>query len=337
MKALVIGGTKFLGYHLVQRMLSQGITVVLYNRGISPDDFGDRVERIVGDRKNYKYFYDTFRKSRFDVVLDLIGYDRDDVEVAVKTFKNNIGQYIFISTGQVYLVTKNKHLPAVEGDYYQEIIDCPPGEEAAYLYGIHKRDCEDFLEEAFRFKHFPSVRFRCPIIHGARDYTLRLYSYLVRLLDENPLIIPDDGDPIVRHVFVNDVVDAIISVLQVEQTRGKAYNLAAEEVLILSEFLQLAARLVERPLTLYRIPTTILQEKDISSQISPFSGRWISYLDPSLATAEIGFKPTPVSDWLRDTIHWFVYEYEGSKPENYENREKEISLVEWWRQKKNLE
>lgn len=333
MKVLVIGGTKFLGYHLVQRLLNERIDVVLFNRGISPDDFGDRVERVEGDRKDYKKFFDIFRNRQFDVVVDMIGYDGDDVEVAVKTFRNHIGQYVFISTGQVYLVTKNKHLPAAEKDYYKDIIECPPGEEAGYLYGIRKRDCEDFLEEAFKFHHFPSVRLRCPIIHGERDYTLRLYSYLLRLLDENPLIIPERSDSIIRHLYVNDVVNAIFSVFQVDQTKGKVYNLATEEVLVLSEFLQLASRLVEKPLALYEIPTTILEENGISPGISPFSGKWVSYLDPSLAQEEINFKPTPISHWLRETIHWFMYEYDGPKPENYGNREKEIALAEWWRQK----
>lgn len=334
MKVLVIGGSKFLGYHLVQRLLDEGIKVTLFNRGISPDDFSDRVERVVGDRKDYKKFFDTFHRRQFDVVVDLIGYDPEDVEVAAKTFQNNIGQYIFISTGQVYLVTKNKHLPAAEKDYYQDIIECPPGEEAAYLYGIRKRHCEDLLEEAFKFQHFPSVRFRCPIIHGPRDYTLRLYSYLIRLSDENPLIIPEGGDPVIRHVYVNDVVDAIFSVLQVEQTRGKVYNLAAEEVLVLSEFLQLASRLMKKPLTLYEIPADILNQYDIPPEISPFSGKWVSYLDFSLAREEINFKPTPTNDWLRETIHWFIDEYEGQEPENYKNREKEIALAKWWQQKK---
>ena len=333
MKVLVIGGSRFLGYHLVQQMLNEEIKVVLFNRGISPDDFGDSVERVVGDRKNYNEFFNTFRNRQFDVVVDLIGYDLDDAEAAVKTFKDNIGQYIFISTGQVYLVTKNKHLPAAEKDYYQDVIECPPGEEAAYSYGIGKRECEDFLEEASKFQHFPSVRFRCPIIHGERDYTLRLHSYLLRMIDENPLIIPAGGDSIIRHVYVKDVVNTIVNVFQVEQTRGNVYNLASEEVLVLSKFLELASMVVEKPLTLFEIPASVLRQNDISPGISPFSGKWVSYLDPSLAQAEIDFKPTPIGQWIRETIHWFLHQYDGPQPENYHHRVKEIALAESWCQK----
>jgi nucleoside-diphosphate-sugar epimerase len=334
MKALVIGGTRFLGYHLVRRLLKEGIEVVLFNRGISPDDFGENVGRVFGDRNSYNKFFNTFRNKKFDIVVDLIGYDRDGVESAVKTFKGNIGQYIFISTGQVYLVTKNEQLPATEKDYYQDVIECPSGEEAAYSYGIKKRECEDFLDEAYKFQHFPSVRFRCPIIHGERDYTLRLYSYLIRLMDGNPLITPEGSDIIIRHVYVGDVVNAILNVFQAEQTRGMVYNLASEEILVLSELLQLASKVVEIPLTLHEIPLSILKQNKIPTEISPFSGRWVSYLDPSLAREEINFKSTPINQWLSRTIHWFMHEYDGPQPENYLNRSKEISLAQSWQKKK---
>lgn len=326
MKILVIGGTKFLGYHLVKRLLEMGIDTTLFNRGVTADDFGARVHRIIGDRKNHKDYFETSNTQKFDVVVDLIGYEPDDVETAIKTFKDKIEQYVFISTGQVYLVTKNRHQPSTEEDYYQDLLECPPGEEAAYFYGINKRKCEDLLEDAFNFHQFPSVRFRCPIIHGSRDYTLRLYSYIIRLLDGNPLIIPEDMDSIIRHVYVEDVVSAIISVFHVEKTRGQVYNLASEEVLYLSDFLNLLAQILEKSLSLQKVPLNVLQKLGIPQEISPFSSQWVSYLDPSLAIQEISFKTTPIKDWLGETINWFIHQYDGPEPQNYQLREKEIEL-----------
>ena len=334
MRVLVIGGTKFLGYHLVHHLIELGVKVVLFNRGITPDNFADKVERIVGDRNNHKNFYETFHKQRFDVVVDLIGYDPEDIEVAIKTFKNYIGQYIFISTGQVYLVTKNKHQPANEEDYYQNIIDCPPGEEAAYLYGVRKRACEDLLVEAFNSQHFPSTRFRCPIIHGPHDYTLRLYSYLIRLQDEHPLIISEGGDSIIRHIYVKDVANTIASIFQIDQTKGKVYNLASEEVLLLSELVELMAKILMKRQTVYHIPANFIERNGISLEISPFSGKWVSYLDSTLAKEEIDFTPTAIKEWLGETVNWFINDYNGDFPENYRFREKEIALAKWWKQER---
>lgn len=337
MDVLVIGGTRFLGYHLVHRLLREGVHVTVFNRGIHGDDFEDRVERIVGDRKNYKKFYELFHRRRFDVVVDLIGYEPEDVEFAIKTFRGHVGQYIFISTGQVYLVTQNRRQPAREDDYYQPLIPCPPGEEGPYGYGVQKRACEDLLVEAYQFYHFPAVRFRCPVIHGPRDYTLRLYSYIKRIMDGGPVILPEGGDKPIRHVYVGDVVEAVLSVFQVEKTRGKVYNLASDEVMPLHQFIQLAARLLEKPLEVLEIPVSLMHEYEIPESISPFSGRWVSVLDPSLAGEEIGFRPTPVQQWLGDTIRWFVESYAGPDPDNYRYRPREQELARWWRKMKHLD
>lgn len=327
MKILVIGGTRFLGYHLTRELIDRGIEVTLFNRGITPGDFGKDVERIKGDRRNYKKFYDTFRNKKYDAVIDLIGYEPEDVESVEETFRGHIGQYLFVSTGQVYLITENKHLPSGEEDYYQKLIPCPPGEELPYEYGLKKREIEDFLEDVYQSRKFPSVRFRCPIIHGPRDYTLRLYSYVVRIADGNPIIIPQEGDNVIRHVYVGDVVRAILSVLQVDAAKGKVYNLAQEEVLKLSEFLRLTCDLMNRDNEIYKVPLEVLNQQRIPVDISPFSGRWVSYMDPGRAQREIGFRSTPLKDWLPETINYFMEEYDGNPPQNYRYRPEEIKLL----------
>ncbi len=327
MEALVIGGTRFLGYHLTQALLEAGFRVTLFNRGKTPDDFGEKVNRVVGDRKDYKNFYDTFRKKRYDTVIDLIGYEREDVEVAEKTFRDHVGQYIFISTGQVYLITENRHLPSREEDYFQKLIPCPPGEEQPYEYGLNKRRIEDFLTDAYQSGRFPSVRFRCPIIHGPRDYTLRLYSYLLRVRDGHPLIIPEGGNTIIRHVYVKDVVRAILSVIRIDKTIGKVYNLAQDKVLVLSEFLKLIIELMDGRNPVLEIPNKMLEDYNLPREISPFSGRWVSYLDPSLAEEDIGFSSTPVEEWLFEVIRYFTEEYSGAEPDNYRFRPTENKLT----------
>ncbi|OGB68238.1 MAG: hypothetical protein A2Y94_16000 [Caldithrix sp. RBG_13_44_9] len=328
MKVLVIGGSKFLGYHLTRSFLEHGFKVTLFNRGIGPDDFGDQVTHITGDRQNHKEFYDRFRNQKFDAVIDLIGYHPLEVEVAEKTFRDHIGLYIFISTGQVYLVTENKHWPAREEDFYQPLIKCPAGEESPYDYGVKKRECELLLEERFRSRKFPAVRLRCPVIHGTRDYTLRLFSYLRRIQDGHPIIIPENGDKIIRHIYVQDVVQTILKILPDGSVRGKVFNLAQEEVVTLSEFLTITASLLDKKIKIVTVSQQELKEHLIPLDISPFSGRWVSYLDPGYARREIGFTSTPLPDWISEVSSYFFQQYQGPPPENYQFRNMEIALLE---------
>ncbi len=327
MKVLVIGGTKFLGYHLIQSLLRNGFEVTMFNRGVSPNPFSAEVEHIRGDRDDFDAFYSSLHRRKFDAVIDLIGYRPEQIDSVVKTFEGRIGRYIFISSGQVYLVTENRRHPAREEDYFQPIIACPPGEEAGYEYGMGKRGCEDRLQRAYGEKQFPEVRLRCPIIHGPGDYTLRLYSYILRIKDGQPLIIPEGRDNLIRHIYVKDVVRAIMTALKTPGIEGRAYNLASLEVMPLHEFLQIVADVMGKTLQWREVSFPKLTEFSLDDSISPFSGFWVSYLDPGRAKRELGFKSTPLKEWLGETVQWFLREYRGEMPENFRLRSREIDLL----------
>ena len=71
MRVLVIGGTRFVGYQLVWRLLAGGHTVTLLNRGTLPDPFGARVERLIGDRTSEDFAHG-FNLPDFGVRKDLV-------------------------------------------------------------------------------------------------------------------------------------------------------------------------------------------------------------------------------------------------------------------------
>jgi nucleoside-diphosphate-sugar epimerase len=227
----------------------------------------------------------------------------------------------------VYLVTENKNLPAREDDIFQDLIPCPAGEELAYNYGIQKRAIEFYLREQYSFRKFPAVSLRCPIIHGPRDYTLRLFSYLLRIRDGNPLIIPGGGDCIIRHVYVYDVAQVILQILSNPMIRGEAYNLAQKEILSLSGFLGRVGAVLNSQVRTTEISQSDLHQYGLAADISPFSGRWVSYLDPSRAESELNFQSTPLEDWIPEVHQYFFNEYQGPVPENYRDRDKEIVLI----------
>ena len=71
MKLLVLGGTVFLGRHLVEAALARGHQVTLFTRGRhNPDLFPD-VEKLRGDRDGH---LDALRGRRWDAVVDTSGY-----------------------------------------------------------------------------------------------------------------------------------------------------------------------------------------------------------------------------------------------------------------------
>jgi nucleoside-diphosphate-sugar epimerase len=330
MHVLIIGGTRFVGYLLTWRLLSAGHKVTLFNRGKLPDPFRERVERVVGDRTTDD-LQNLLRGRRFDAVVDSTAYHTDDVQQVIDLFSGSIGHYIFVSTGQVYLVRQNCPRPSKETDYDGPLIPMPKTSQdrIEWDYGIGKRHCEDLLARAWIEKKFPSTRLRIPVVHGERDHFRRLESYLWRLGDGGPLLLPGGENQPMRHVYGDDVAKAVLKMIGRSITFGKAYNMTQFETPTLPEIIStLAAAMGARAKTV-SIPKEQLIEAGLTPKmVSPLSTDWMSFLDPGLAVEELGFQHEPLSSYLAKIVSSFVNHPPQNPPEGYLFRKAELALIE---------
>ena len=262
--------------------------------------------------------------------MDFAGFEAPDVERAVRVLEGRIGHYVFISTGQVYLVRAPRPSPAREVDYDGPLMAAPaPGhpDHADWAYGMGKRAGEDVLGTAFARRGFPSTRLRIPMVNGERDHLRRLEGYLWRILDGGPVLVPDGGTHRVRHVYSRDVARAIAGLLGQPATFGQAYNLCQDETPTLVEVLETVAALVGAPLRLQPIARAALEAAGLDPvRVSPFSGRWMSFLDPARARAELGFIPTPLPVSLGSIVASFLAHPPASPPEAYASRPRELGV-----------
>jgi len=331
MNLLIIGGTRFVGYLLAWRMLARGHRVMLFNRGNLPDPFGDRVTRLPGDRTTQD-FQRLLAHKQFDAVIDFAAYTGADAQSAVDTLAGNIGHYVFISTGQVYLVRQNAPRPARESDYDGPVMPEPPEnhpDRNDWNYGIYKRAAEDVLMRAQATREFPETRLRIPMVNGERDFYRRIENYLWRLLDGGPLLLPDVGPQICRHVYGWEVIRAIELVLGNSQTHGKAYNICQQEQLPLADLLALFAKLLGTPAPhLVSIAPQALAAGNMPlKSVSPFSDTWMSHLDPALAQRELGFTHEPLERYLDKIVTSFLAQPPSDKPPGYARRAEELQLA----------
>jgi nucleoside-diphosphate-sugar epimerase len=166
------------------------------------------------------------------------------------------------------------------------------------------------------------------MVNGERDHFRRLERYLWRMLDGGPVLVPGGGDHPVRHVYSGSVVGAILSLLGRAETFGEAYNLAQDETPTLRELLRLAAeRLGARP-RLVDVPRERVREAGLDPLVlSPFSGTWMSLLDPARAKAELGFRHEPLGSYLDKIVTSFLAHPPAEPPPGYESRAKELALA----------
>ena len=143
-----------------------------------------------------------------------------------------------------------------------------------------------------------------------------------------PLLVPDGGAHRVRHVYSRDVAGAIVRLLGRPSTFGQAYNLCQEETPTLVEVLEQLAFLLGAAPRLVAVPRPAMEKAGLDPvQVSPFSGRWMSFLDPARARAELGFSPTPLPACLGSIVASFLAHPPPDPPEAYATRARELDLA----------
>jgi len=307
MNILLIGGTRQIGYFLAQRLLAEGHRVTLLNRGMTPDDLPQSVARLHCDRTNAQQFRRALSGRSFDVVVDTVMYTQAEAEAVVNTLHGHVGRYIFISTGQVYLVRDGLARPFRESDYEGALIPRPAPntyEYEEFIYGYDKRQAEDVFASAWREKQFPYTSLRLPMVNGRHDRFNRLYGYILRLKDGGPILVPQTPNYALRHIYVEDVVSAVMRLLKSDVGIGDAYNISQDETLSIAEFLDILGELLNVKPNLVYLPREILNEHALLPECSPFSDTWMSELDNSKSKAAFGMTYTPVREYLRALVDY---------------------------------
>lgn len=325
----MIGGTRNLGPSIVQTLLQRGDRVAVFNRGQTPDDLPAGVERLRGDRNAPEQLKRALGGRDFDLVVDTTLYTGPEAEAVVEIFADRIGRYIFLSTGQVYLVRIGLARPYTEEDYPGPVMPAPPRDDTQYeswLYGVDKRAAEDVFTRAWEETKFPFTSLRLPMVNSERDHYDRIYGYFLRLKDGGPVLIPENAGLPLRHVYGEDVARAIMQLSSRDRGKGRAYNLSQDETLTLHEFLQMLAEMMPSPPRIVRVPREELEQRGLLPDCSPFSGRWMSSLDNRRSKEEVGIAYTPLRTYLQKLVDHFQAAPQR-EIEGYKQRTRELELA----------
>ena len=333
MKILVLGGARFIGRRLVAESLERGHGVTLFNRGTRDDRFGDRVDRIVGDRRSPRDLAAAIENREFDAVYDFLSFTAEDARLAIDALSGRTGHFIHISTCSVYWCTGDFPCPVPEEDFdrYGDFEERKDSIE--YDYGYNKRKAEEALFAAHRERAFPVTAVRMPNVAGEEDPTLRYASYVLRITDGGPLVLPDGGYAPFRHVYVGDAARALAGIPGQRDAIGRAYNLASHEILSVRRLVSDMAGLLDRRIDTVDIPSSIIDLRWPEAGFSPFSKRAAQVPAIARARREIGWSPSPYESWLEATVRWSSKEVRkaGVLPPACAERDREIALAEWFR------
>ena len=256
MRILILGGTLFLGRHLVKAALVQGHTVALFNRGQSNADIFPEIEKLRGDRT---VDMSALRGRIWDAVIDTSGYIPRAVEAGATLLRESTRHYAFVSSLTVYA---DLSLPDIRED--APLLDLEPFRAEQELtpqsYGPLKALCEQAVEEAFGAR---ALIARPGLIVGAHDYTNRSAYWVQRLADGGEVLAPGMPDRRIQLIDARDLASWLVRMAEAGQ--GGVYNVTGpEQPLTMGQFLASCTAVVSGEATLTWVDGQFLVDRDVA-------------------------------------------------------------------------
>jgi len=246
MKILIIGGTRFIGRHIVDRLLAENHEIILFNRGITPHPYGD-ITLVKGDRNNPDDLRQTLALGKFDIIIDMIAYNKQQISDIVEVFNGHTEHYIMISTLSAY--REPLRVPIYETDLLER--------RSSYEYGFHKSEAERELIKAFKDVNFPYTTLRLPAMYGEYDTSAREWYFIKRALDKrNRILLPAAGLSGIHREYTGNVAEQIVFLIQNrDKVLGQAFNSGHKYFQTCGELTKLIAERMNWQVTAYTAPT----------------------------------------------------------------------------------
>ncbi len=330
MRLLILGGTLFLGRHLVEAALERGHTVTLFNRGQHNADLFSGIEKLRGDRDGDLVALEGWR---WDAAIDVHGRVPRIVRASAALLAPNVGHYTFISTTSVY---GDQSIRNMDEDAPLATIADPTVEDATGPnYGPLKVLCERAVEAAFPGR---ALIVRPGLIVGPHDPTNRFTYWPRRVAQGGNVLAPDGPNHPARFIDARDLAAWTVRMIEIEIKSGATgiYNARGpNETLTFGELLDTCKTITGSDARFVWADERFL----LDAGVKPYTELplWIPNLPERAGFYSInsgkaiaaGLTFRPVAETIRDTFAWDATQPPdaprpcGLRPE----RERELLIV----------
>ena len=311
MQILVLGGTRFVGRHIVEAARAAGHAVSVFNRGTSALPWND-VEQITGDRA--RGALDGLRRREWDACIDVSGYLPGEVRASAGLLSGSVGRYVFISTASVYDL--DGAAPGItEDDALLPVCEDEDGVPPHLLYGSRKVACEHEAERAFPGR---TLILRPVIVAGPFDPTNRFPWWVERVAAGGDLLAPAGPEAPVQLIDGRDLAEFAIG-LTAERATG-TFTVCGDP----SSFDALIAA-CRAATGSTAVPTWVPERVLVEHGVEPFDELplWLDdvpehrafYAFSNVRARAAGLALRPLEQTARDTWEWLRAVRAGAEPE----------------------
>ncbi len=332
MKILVVGGTQFLGRHIVTAALAKGHELTLFHRGQTNPGLFAQAEEITGDR-NQAADLALLEGRHWDVVIDVCGYFPRQVRTLAHQLTGSVDRYVFISSISAYRDFKapNQAEDSSLGELEDETTETMTNE----TYGPLKAVCEREVESAMPGR---VLIIRPGIICGPFDHSDRFTYWPHRVAQGGEMLAPGQPDHPLLYIDVRDLAEWTIR--QVEARQTGIYNTYGPDYrLTMGQFLEECRRVTGSQTEFQWVDEAFLKEAGVLEGIP----LWWPATEPNLAglssvrsdkAIAAGLTYRPLAETIQDTLTW-----EAARPADQThweriglNLQKEQQILQQWKE-----
>lgn len=313
MRLLVIGGTRFLGRHLVAQAIEAGHEVTLLHRGRSGPGLFPRARHLIADRDSEADLA-VLDGGTWDAAIDTSAYVPRQVRTLATRLQGRVGQYQLVSTISVYASMQGETTD--EEAALAELADPTVEQVTGETYGGLKVLCERAAAAAFAAHGTPCLVARPGLLVGPFDPTGRFSWWVQRLARGGATLAPGDPGQPVQFIDARDAAAWLLK--QAEARRSGTFNLTGPIApLTLGALLEMARDALASaatggapvaPATFEWVDEAFLLARDVA----PWTGLplWLPREQAGLHRTDIrraaatGLACRPVAETVVDTAAW---------------------------------
>lgn len=301
MKLLVLGGTRFLGRHVVEQALAAGHDVTLLHRGRSGSGLFPQAEHRIGDRNGD---LSILADGHWDAVIDTSAYVPRQVRAVAQALAGRVGHYHLVSTISVYRDIGEGQGPVDESAPLASLDDPSTETVDGRTYGGLKVLCEQAAEAGFGPRLMVS---RPGLLVGPHDPTERFTWWVRRVRQGGRFVAPGPADAPLQFIDARDAAAWMLRQAETGAT-GVANLTGPVGPITMGGFVQaLCSALAPAAQPVWFEPQRLLD-----AGVAPWMGLplWIPGADGRLHQTDIaramalGLHCRPLADTLRDTAAW---------------------------------
>jgi 2'-hydroxyisoflavone reductase len=300
LRILILGGTGFIGPHMVREALRRGHDVSLFNRGRTADDLFPDLQTFIGDRNNN---LDALKGHNWDAVIDNSGYVPRHVADSAGLLSDKASHYLFVSSISAYASFK---IVNDEDSPLATMPDETVEEVTGETYGPMKALCEKMAARAFGEDRLTILR--PTYVCGPGDHTDRYTYWPVRTMRGGRMLWPGSASDPIQIIDVRDLANFSIDCLE-QRIAGPYNTVTPAGAFTMGDLLEDSVAVTAADMTPVWVSASFLSEHNARQSIpiwSPPNGEEsrIALVSGERSFAR-GMKNRPTRETARDTIAWW--------------------------------